>query len=406
MVICKIWDADYPWDIRVEKVCQSVRKKHEVHLVCRNTNRRPTYEQSEGIHIHRLPFVYGRWTSLNKLIGFPLFCNPLWLVTVWRVIRKYQVDLILVRDLPLALTALLVGRLAKKPVVLDMAENYPAMLQDRKQFGGRKGIAKLIRNPRIARVIEQITMSTVDHIIVVVDESRDRLIRAEVPRCKLSVVANTPRLDSWPVVESAESANGSSGVELVYLGNLDPSRGVDVAIRALKQLRGSGCSVRMTVIGDGPCIQHLRDLVKSLDLEEQVSIVGRLSLRELQPIMSRAHIGIIPHYVTDAWNTTMPNKLFDYMAIGKPVIVSNARPVERVVIEEGCGVVFRDRDPKSLAEAIMTLSEERVRRVLGQRGRMAVIEKYNWALEEAKLLDALHCVGRKDKVNACAESWE
>ena len=51
MIICKIWDADYPWDIRVEKVCRSLQQKHEVHLVCRNTKRRPTYEQLDGLHV-------------------------------------------------------------------------------------------------------------------------------------------------------------------------------------------------------------------------------------------------------------------------------------------------------------------------------------------------------------------
>ena len=110
MVICKIWDADYPWDVRVEKVCQSLRQKHEVHLVCRNSKRRPTYEESDGIHIHRLPVIPFNLGWLNRVVGFPAFFNVVWIFFVWRVVRRDRASVILVRDLPLALTALIVGR--------------------------------------------------------------------------------------------------------------------------------------------------------------------------------------------------------------------------------------------------------------------------------------------------------
>src|SRR5712692_1032582 len=130
MEICKIWDADYPWDVRVEKVCQSLRQKQEVHLVCRNTKRHPMYEESDGIYIHRLPFLPRNLGWLNKVIGFPAFFNPLWIFAVWRVVRRYRATVILVRDLPVALTALIIGRWIGIPVGVDMAENYPAMIQD------------------------------------------------------------------------------------------------------------------------------------------------------------------------------------------------------------------------------------------------------------------------------------
>jgi glycosyltransferase involved in cell wall biosynthesis len=404
MVICKIWDADYPWDVRVEKMCQSLRQKHEVHLVCRNTKGRRTYEEADGIHIHRLPFLHLGSAWLNKVLGFPAFFNPLWIITVWRVVRRYRADLILVRDLPLALAALLVGRWQGIPVVMDMAENYPAMLQDRLNFGPVMMLSSFIRNPAIARVVERVTLRLMDHTIVVVEESLDRLIETGVPRNQLSVVGNTPRVDRWQVSRSLKSARDQYGLELVYLGNLDSSRGVDVAIRAVDYLSKIGCSVRMTVIGDGPWIQRLRNLVTILNAGDRILIAGRLPFAEVEAIMTRAHIGIIPHYVTDAWNSTIPNKLFDYMSMGKAVIVSNARPAERIVREENCGLVFSDRDPKSLADAIVQLSDAGVREALGKRGREAVIGRYNWSVDEEELFQAIEKAVQTRNLVECAES--
>src|SRR5690606_13666302 len=55
MRICKVWDAEYPWDVRVEKIARSLSEAgHTVHLVARNRDRRPTEEQLEECHVHRL----------------------------------------------------------------------------------------------------------------------------------------------------------------------------------------------------------------------------------------------------------------------------------------------------------------------------------------------------------------
>jgi glycosyltransferase involved in cell wall biosynthesis len=100
----------------------------------------------------------------------------------------------------------------------------------------------------------------------------------------------------------------------------------------------------------------------------------------------------VPHHATESWNTTVPNKLFDYMSKGKPVIVSNAKPVERIVREEQCGIVFKDRDSEDLARAIVTLKPESIRTAMGQRGRDAIARKYNWAIDEQRLCNALEAV--------------
>ena len=389
MRICKIWDADYPWDIRVEKICHSLQAKHEVHLVCRNSQRRVSDEVIDGTRIHRLPSL-PRWLGkLNDLVGFPLFFNPVWIARIWQTVRRQNIDLILVRDVPLAPAALAVGRWFDVPVVLDLAENYPAMLRDRLDFTPTSLFGRVVRHPGPARVIERMVLRRVTHVIVVVEESRDRLVNAGLAPDRIAVVSNTPPADRWKTVEESTATAVGDGVHLVYLGNLDGSRGIDTAIEAVSILKRIGHVVRLSVIGSGPNLDQFRNLAARLDVTDRVVIHGRLPFSGVQSVFSKANVGLIPHYATEAWNSTIPNKLFDYMAMGIPVIVSNAKPTERIVVKEDCGMVFQDRDPQSLAEAIEALTEPVIRRQKGDRGRSAVLQQFNWKEDERKLLEAV-----------------
>lgn len=392
MVICHIWDADYPWDVRVEKVCESLAKKHDVHLVCRNSKRRPRYERAKDLHIHRLPFVSDRWGKLNDVIGFPAFCNPFWICHIWHVVRLFKADVIIVRDLPLALTAIGIGRLFHIPVILDMAENYPAMIRDLWDRDGFSVVNFLVRNPAIIRLVERLSLRWCDHVLVVVEESRDRLLAADVPSHRISLVINTPTSARWvdlPNLPDGLVIRESNSLILVYLGLLEWPRGVETSIRAMPRVIGNIPGARLIIVGSGRHEGVFRKLVNELELQTHVSFLGWLDYASAIRVIMESDIGLVPHYATESWNTTVPNKLFDYMSMGKPVIVSNAKPTERIVQEEQCGVVFQEKNAEDLARAVFQLQDRAVRQRMGQTGISAIRRTYNWSVDEERLLRAV-----------------
>lgn len=401
MVICYIWDADYPWDVRVEKICESLTKKHDVHLVCRNSNRRPRYEHAQQLHIHRLPFLPKRFGRLNNLIGFPAFLNPLWIYQIWRTVRQARVELIIVRDLPLALTAIGISRLLGIPVVLDFAENYPAMIRD---LWGRPGFSIvdcIVKHPKVINMVEQLCVQWSDHVIAVVEESRERLVSRGNPAEKISLVINTPTLARWvdlPSLPEGFISRQPKSLLLVYLGLLEWARGIDTAIHAVYLVREQIPGLKFLIVGSGRHEDDFRALVEKLQLEQYVQFLGWLDYSWAIRVILESDIGLVPHYATESWNTTVPNKLFDYMSMGKPVIVSNAKPTERIVREERCGVVFKEKDPEDLARAILMLEDQATREEMGQHGKDAVAKKYNWTVDEQRLFWALEeTVGKRTK---------
>jgi len=402
--ICKVWDADYPWDIRVEKVSASlVAAGHTVHLVCRNAARRPRRETDGRFSIHRLPAIPPLLGPAHAVCNFPHPASPVWAHAIWRVVREIGADVILVRDLPLAVPAALVGRQLSIPVVLDMAEHYAAMLEDRLRYTPTGSLDKLVRRPGFARLVERLALRLVDQVIVVVDESRDRLLKAGVAPDRLTVVGNTPRLDQWQAMDLSGDPSGSPGAEglcLVYLGNLDGSRGVDIVIRAVRVLGERGRRIVFHVIGEGPSLESLRTLTHDLGMADRVHIHGRLPYAPVRALMAGADVGVIPHYATNAWNHTMPNKLFDYMLAGLPVVVSDARPTARVVKAEGCGEVFRDRSVEDLTRCLLALHDQGRRREMGRRGREAVQQRLHWGVDAQRLLDAVEAAARREAPGA------
>jgi glycosyltransferase involved in cell wall biosynthesis len=283
-----------------------------------------------------------------------------------------------------------VGRALGIPVVLDLAENYPAMIQDVWDAGRARIGDRLVRNPRLVRAVERVVVRLVDHILVVVDESRDRLAAMGVAAPKMSLVMNTPSLER-PDEPGAIDEGRRDPDELViaYLGLLEAPRGLGTAIQAMREVRRRLPRARLVIIGTGRDEALFREEARHAGVEDRVEFRGWVEYTEALAWLSRCDVGLVPHHATASWQTTIPNKLFDYMSLGKPVIVSSARPTARIVTEERCGLVFRDRDAQALAEAIVALGDPAVRAACGQQGRAAIRERYNWEADERRLLRAI-----------------
>jgi glycosyltransferase involved in cell wall biosynthesis len=390
MRVCKIWDGEYPWDVRVEKVARSLTEAgHEVHLLARNRGRRPERERLAEAQVYRLK----PWPLLGKRLGdasmFPAFFNPRWRSAINRTARASRADVLLVRDLPLAPTAIWAGRELGIPVVLDMAENYPAMLRGRRELGVHGPLDLFVRNARAAAAVEQWVLTRIDHVLVVVEESRDRLRDLGLGSDRITVVSNTPSLSR--LAELAPKAHAHSQfLELIYLGLLEAPRGIGVMLEALALARQAGVPARLTILGDGRERRRFELHARELALDDiAVRFLGRVPYTEAVRILQTADVGVIPHVASDHWNTTIPNKLFDYMAGGLAVLSSDAKPTARVVREAGAGVVFKDTDAADCASAIGKLASAEFRARCGANGRRAVVERYNWERDAAMLLEAM-----------------
>ena len=389
--IVYVWDADYPWDVRTEKVTLALtRAGHTVNIVARNRAWKQTTERLPEGTVQRMAPWKALGRRLDNALGFPAFFSPRWINLIDRTCRDAKADLIIVRDLPLCPTAILCGKRLGIPVMLDMAENYPAMMRVLWETGRETLFDNFARNPSITAKVERRCVKDVDHIIVVVEESADRVAALGVPRNKLTVVSNTPplaRLDG----PSHQPSGTRATIDVVYMGNLEVVRGLLETIDAIAHLRNEGKRIRLRVIGRGRDEALVKARAASLGLgADHVEFLGYIaSHTDALRIVAQSDVGLIPHRKNDSWDTTIPNKLFDYMAAGLPVVSSNADPCVRIVRETGCGQIFRSGDATELAAAIKDVTSADTAARLGSAGRTAVRARYNWEYDTATLLDAV-----------------
>ena len=190
-----------------------------------------------------------------------------------------RIDLVIVRDLPLILVGTWLKRRFGVPLVLDMAEDYPAMYRESLDLGGwRAWIYRIVKNPALMALVERRTLPHVDHTLVVVEESARRVqTQLGVPPERVSVVSNTPRTESLSRIAARAAPNAQKGLLLVYTGLVQDARGLEVVVEALALLRDRGIDVRFRVVGDGPYLNRLVRQVEAKDLRDAVGVhrVGR-----------------------------------------------------------------------------------------------------------------------------------
>ena len=387
MIIAKIWKNDYPWDVRVEKFCKTlINDGNKVHLICNNLKGYKTRDEIDGFQIHRLYPIKNK--ILKKICSLPFFFNPFWLHKIFKVVKDEKIEAIIVRDLPLVLSALLVGKIYKIPVIYDMAENYPAMWDETVSRKGVKLYNYFLKNSELARIIENYVLKRVDHIIVVVEESKKKLLKKGIPDNKLSIVSNTPDLKLFKKRNNGDERFLRDRFKLLYVGGIDSeSRGLDTVIKSIPFLKEKIENLYFIVIGDGEYLEDLIKIVRKLGVEKYVRFCGWVDFKLVPTYIYNCDVCVVPHNVNEHINSTIPNKLFEYMACKKPVIVSDAIPLKRIVEENNCGVVFNSKDVTNFAGKVMELQDPSARTQMGENGYYAVIRKYNWAKDSQVLRD-------------------
>lgn len=393
MRIVYIYDGDWPRGAtRVRKQTRALAAAgHDVLLLSRNENRSARVEHEDWMEVRRLPTVPGRLA--NRLFNFPYFLNPAWWRHIHSNARDWKADAILVEDLPLAPTALWVGRSLDLPVYYDMGEVYPEFLRGLRQFQERTLIDTILRSPRAADALERYVLPRVKHVFVVSEESRDRaLARGASPRAT-TIVGNTPESSA----ELRSPQDPPSVIQdllgrplVLFTGILISDRGMIQAVQAIDMVRDRIPDVALVIVGDGAELPAIRAEISRLGLGDHVRIAGWQDHSQLPAFYQHADVGILPFLDGGQIRYTLANKLFDYMGARLPVIASDVPPMRRVLHETGAGLLSAAGDPRSLADALVEFfsltREERAQ--LGERGHVAVAELYNWNHDAQRLVAA------------------
>lgn len=280
----------------------------------------------------------------------------------WRYFAAFEAafkagnyDIVLWNDLPGVVEASAVVHDSGAKLVFDMHENYAENMWSTERDEGKTSFRY---NVNAWLRYEKAALSEVDRVLVNIDEMGERLIGMHsVAPDKISVVRNAEAPDIWPKPtppqELVERYKGKQ--VMLFVGSCSPHRGLDVIIRAMAMVRNQLPDLRLVIVGDGVGVPEWKALTKSLDVDDIVAFEGRKPFKVAQQYYGIADFGVIPHQKYGQTDNGIPHKLAQNLINGLPVLVSSCHCLERMVKQEGIGLVFRSGYPESAAKKILEM---------------------------------------------------
>lgn len=367
-------DYPNPVEIRAKKFIMTFQNFFDKKpiVMCAATFGKAEHEQTSSEIIYRF-------------IQSPSPINFLWTFFIIDVAKKEEVELLICSNIRIALPSIVAAKILKIPVILDLQENNSEVVTCRPKS---KWMHVFTRNKRLVYLLELICAHLADVVWTVTEEMKHCVEKMGVDSKKIVVIYNVPKLEASFHLQK----NAMSDVfTLIYVGILEDMRGIDVIIRALYLVIAKDQNVHFNIIGYGDSRVMLEKLVEELDLGPYIHFLGRIQPDIVHNYLCFADIGLIPHRVNSFTNTTMPNKLFDYMASGLPVLCTDMVPVRRIVLQEQCGVIIPEKSSiENISQMILTLkSSVSNRKLMGEQGKRAVELKYNWKIESKKVVESI-----------------
>jgi len=383
MKILMVLESDFPPDTRVENEISALTAAgHELHIACCSHHKQFEVPGNLTYTIHKTfisPFVYK--ASVGALKSGIYF--NFWRRFLKSLCRTQSFDAIHIHDLPLAKVGYEVSKREGIRFTLDLHENWPALLNISTHTNSLMG--RILSSGRQWARYEKWSVTHADHVVVVVDEAKERIARLGVNPAKINVVSNTINPDHFDFPPQTRDENY---LTLVYGGGVNFHRGLQTVIEALQTIPEKIPQIRVWIIGPGSYLDNLRKLATDLGVDKYVEFFGWMSLTELLKHVSQADIALIPHIKSPHTDSTIPHKLFQYMFAGIPILASDCAPLERIIEETETGICFKNQDAASLAENLFKLvSDNSFREQIPKNGKRWVFEKYNWEVDAASLTD-------------------
>jgi len=258
-----------------------------------------------------------------------------------------------------------------KIVIYDAHENYSLTILFKAQLKFRKTIAFFFH------MYEQHVVKSLDAAIIPCTYNGKNIFE--------NIAKRTVYIDNLPLINELYSAYNPNRTDkyICYIGGLSYYRGITHLIKAAYESK-----VKLVLGGKFGDPQYFK-YVKALKEYECVEYVGYVDRTEIAEIFNRASIGvcIIMDEGQNSQADNFPTKVYEYMAMGLPVLLTDQPRARKFVEAYPCGICVKPNEVGEISSAInYLLANPNIAENMGNIGREAVLEKYNWYAEENKLI--------------------
>jgi len=365
--VCIITTVHPPFDTRIfhKQAKTLVRAGYDVTLIAQHGKN----EVVDGVKVIGLPTPRNRFMRIFGL--------------TWRAFRlalRQRADVYHVHDPEILPWGWLLQKITHKPVIYDVHEYYADSILT------KEWVPAFFRGP-LSKVVDKVEKMIAKRLAGVITVNRD------MEGLFKGVNENTITVHNYPFRAFVEKLNDKLQADpftVIYIGGVSKDCGYQVMVNTMQIVKGKERRASCIIVGPVDRAGLPEDFLseeKSLLQEGGIELVRKVPYEEISQFLSTATIAWLPWPATPNNEKGTPVKLFEYMAARLPIVASDMGFIKEIIEGNRCGLLAEPGNPEAHAESILYLFEHpEERRRMGENGRRAVQEKYNWENEGKKLL--------------------
>ena len=366
--ICCVAHHNYDAHPHIQRDLKTlVEDGYAVDIVCLKEEGQAYRETIDGINVYRIPVQHHRKGLIRYLLEYGL-AFVLFSVTLTFLHLRKRYSVIEVDNMPdfLVFTTLIPKMLGAK-VVLYIFDNVP------EYFAFKHGLHERHPVTRMWQLIERASAAFSDHVIVTQRLAQKTIESHGVPGSKISVVLNTPREGIFEKAEGSKTGSNNGNFVVMTHGEILRSYGNQTIIEAIPRLVEHIPGLKVRIVGYGEYLEDLKELARNLGVTDRVDFTGKVPHEEMARVISEADIGVVPKLI----DLMLPNKLMEYVAMGKPVVAS-AQPTMMEYFDDRSVMFFEPGNEEDLARCLIELYRNPDKREAMASCGSELFEQYRW----------------------------
>ncbi len=302
----------------------------------------------DGIRVIYLKIPYNNKMSiLKRIIAFTKFM----LLSSWQVIKLKKHDLVIATSTPLTVgfPALVGKKIKRMPYIFEVRDLWPEVPV---QMGGVKNKYAI----KFLYWFERTIYKNAKHIVALSPGMFDGVSATGIPIEKISTIPNMSKIDKfWPREKNLSLLNElnlrSDTFKVVYFGTMGLANAMEYIIDAAKYLKEEK-DIEFIFLGGGAMEPIIKKKCKEENLDF-INFYGKVPMKRLSNIVNLSDVSLVTFTDLPILATNSPNKLFDTLSAGKPIIVNSPGWTKTMVEDYKCGAFVNPKKPKELAEKII-----------------------------------------------------
>lgn len=367
---------------------QLIRRGHQVTMItAARGQKNAKSEMVDGIHVVYVKNKYSNYMSpWRKVLSFVNFVR----LATQAAMKVKEVDMVYATSTPLTVgaIALFLRRVRGWRYVFEVRDLWP-------EFPIQIGA---VRNPvliKMLRWLERRIYQKAEHIVALSPGMKEGVIKAGTPAEKVSMIPNMSKPDQFWPREKNEEVAGQFGIDttkfnVIHFGSMGPANGLSYMIEAAKCLKDRGDdTVRFIFMGSGATEPVIKKQAEQYGLTN-VFFIGRQPMVVVSEVVNLCDASITTFLNLPVLQTNSPNKLFDSLSAGKPIIVNSAGWTKEMVEKNDCGFFADPEKPSDLADKLLLYKDDQITlERWGKNARRLSIEVYDKDILTAQVAEVI-----------------